>query len=85
MIDRVTYKNVDNNGVNIHYVTVGEGSVLQVHGLDDPAVSKDGVCNTRDWVNQEYSLITYPEVGHIPHMQVPERVNTDLRKWLEDH
>ena len=36
IIDRVTHKNVDNKGVNIHYVTVGEGPVLLfVHGAPD--------------------------------------------------
>ncbi len=34
--DEVEHHNVDNNGVNIHYVTVGEGPVvLFVHGFPD--------------------------------------------------
>lgn len=58
--------------------------VLQMHGLADPAVSKDGLNNTWDWVGKEYSLVTFPEVGHIPHLQVPDKVNAELVKWLKD-
>ena len=57
--------------------------VLQMHGLADLAVSKDGLSNTWDWVDAQYALITYPGVGHIPHMQVPDQVSVDLRKWIE--
>ncbi len=36
LIDRVEHHNVDNKGVNIHYVSVGEGPVLLfVHGWPD--------------------------------------------------
>ena len=36
LIDRVEHHNVDSDGVNIHYVTVGEGPVLLfVHGFPD--------------------------------------------------
>jgi len=34
-------------------------------------------------VDAQYALITYPGVGHIPHMQVPDQVSVDLRKWIE--
>ena len=36
LFDRVEHHNVDNKGVNIHYVTVGQGPVLLfVHGAPD--------------------------------------------------
>ena len=60
-----------------------EMPVLQIHGLADPAVTKEGLADTWDWVDGEYTLVTYPGVGHIPHLQVPERVNAALRTWLE--
>ena len=60
-----------------------EMPVLQIHGLADPAVTKEGLADTWDWVDGEYTLVTYPGVGHIPHLQVPERVNAALRAWLE--
>jgi len=62
-----------------------EMPVLQIHGLADPAVTKEGLADTWDWVDGEYTLVTYPGVGHIPHLQVPERVNAALRSWLESH
>ena len=46
-------------------------------------LTKEGLADTWDWVDGEYTLVTYPSVGHIPHMQVPERVNAALRAWLE--
>lgn len=36
LIDRVEHHNVDNNGVNVHYITIGEGpDLLFVHGFPD--------------------------------------------------
>ena len=56
--------------------------VLQFHGREDPAVSKDGLAGTWDWVDGEYTLVTYPGVGHIPQLQVPDRVNDTIKAWL---
>jgi len=60
-----------------------EMPVLQIHGLADPAVTKEGLADTWDWVDGEYTLVTYPGVGHIQHLPAPERVNAALRAWLE--
>ena len=56
--------------------------VLQFHGREDPAVSKDGLAGTWDWVDGEYTLVTYPGVGHIPQLQVPDRFNDTIKAWL---
>ena len=158
LMDRVEHYSVDNGGVNIHYVAVGEGPVLlfvhgwpdfwylwhnqieglsdsyrrvamdmrgtnlsdapegvehyamkrftsdinaviedvgaesviqvpvlQFHGLADLAVHESGLAGTWGWVDGDYTLVTYPGVGHIPHVEVPDRVTTTIRSWLGAH
>ena len=36
-----------------------EMPVLQIHGLADPAVTKEGLADTWDWVDGEYTLELY--------------------------
>ncbi len=37
--------------------------VLQFHGLKDTAVDKDGLKNTWDWIDADYTLVTIPDLG----------------------
>jgi len=62
-----------------------EMPVLQIHGLADPAVTKEGLAATWDWVESDYTLVTYPGLGHIPHLQVPDQVTEAIRSWLNMH
>jgi len=62
-----------------------EMPVLQIHGLTDPAVTKEGLAETWDWVDSDYTLVTYPGVGHIPHLAIPDRVTETLSWWLSSH
>ena len=56
--------------------------VLQLHGLADMAVSPDGLAETWDWVEEEYTLVTFPGIGHIPQLQIPDGVTQTIRQWL---
>ena len=38
--------------------------VLQFHGLNDRAVHRDGLRDTWNWVDADYTLVTLPGVGH---------------------
>lgn len=58
--------------------------VLQFHGLRDFAVDKDGLRDTWNWVDRDYTLVTIPTAGHDPHHEAPEQVNAALRSWLDN-
>jgi len=56
--------------------------VLQFHGLADLAVYKDGLSETWDWVARDYTLVTYPGVGHIPQLEVADKATKFISAWL---
>ena len=62
-----------------------EVPVLQFHGLLDRAVDKDGLNRTWDRVGVDYTLVTYPDVGHDVQLVAAERVNATMRWWLAAH
>jgi len=53
------------------------------HG--EVAVYKDGLTDTWDWIDADYTLLTYPGVGHIPQLEVPDKVTKTIRGWLNGH
>ena len=55
--------------------------VLEFHGINDP-IDKAGLSGTWDWIDNEFTLVTLPGVGHNPQNEVPDRVNEILRNWL---
>ena len=59
--------------------------VLQFHGLEDPYVDKDGLSNTWDWIGRDYTLITYPGVGHWVQLDAADAVTGAMRSWLKAH
>jgi pimeloyl-ACP methyl ester carboxylesterase len=59
--------------------------VLQFHGLEDRAVDKDGLSNTWDWISHDYTLVTYPGIGHTVQMDAADRVTETMRWWLSTH
>jgi len=59
--------------------------VLQFHGLADSAVDKDGLSKTWDWIDGDYTLVTYPGIGHTVQIQAAERVIETMRWWLTTH
>jgi pimeloyl-ACP methyl ester carboxylesterase len=59
-----------------------EMPVLQFHGLKDTAVDKDGLKNTWDWIDADYTLVTIPESGHWVQHDAGELVSQTMRAWL---
>ena len=56
--------------------------VLQFHGLQDTAVDKDGLSNTWDWVDNDYTLVTVPSAGHWVQLEAADLVSSTMRAWL---
>jgi len=56
--------------------------VLQFHGLKDTAVDKDGLKNTWDWIEADYTLVTIPESGHWVQHDAAELVSSTMKAWL---
>ena len=57
--------------------------VLLVHGERDRLVS---VANARDLAGRhpDWRYVELPGVGHVPQLQVPERLATDVISWLDE-
>ncbi len=57
--------------------------VLQFHGLKDTAVDKDGLRDTWNWVDAEYTLVTLPETNHWVQREAADTVSNTIRGWLK--
>jgi pimeloyl-ACP methyl ester carboxylesterase len=57
--------------------------VLQIHGLADRAVDKDGLRDTWNWIDEDYTLLTLPGVGHDPHHDAADLVNGTILWWMK--
>ncbi|HEV7725744.1 MAG TPA: alpha/beta hydrolase [Modestobacter sp.] len=57
--------------------------VLLVHGERDRLVS---VANARDLAGRhpDWRYVELPGVGHVPQLQVPERLATDVISWMDE-
>mgnify|MGYP002857671644 CR=1 FL=1 len=60
-----------------------QAPVLQFHGLDDTALHHYGLNKTWDHLEQDYTLVTIPGVGHWAHHEKPELVTGTMRFWLD--
>jgi len=58
--------------------------VLQFHGLKDKAVDKDGLRDTWNWMDSDYTLVTVPTSDHWVQREAAEIVNSTMRWWLKD-
>jgi len=56
--------------------------VLVFHGLADTALNSDGLNNTWDWIDADFTLVTAPEAGHFVQQDAAELVTSTLRWWL---
>ena len=54
--------------------------VLQFHGLKDTAVDKDGLRDTWNWIDTDYTLVTIPQAGHWVQREAADIVTTTI-KW----
>ncbi len=57
--------------------------VLQIHGLDDRAVHQDGLRDTWNWIDADYTLVTLPGIGHNVQNEAAEAVSSNIRLWLD--
>lgn len=57
--------------------------VLQIHGLGDNAMDKDGLRDTWNWITEDYTLMTLPGVGHFVQRESHEIVTQTMRSWLD--
>jgi pimeloyl-ACP methyl ester carboxylesterase len=57
--------------------------VLQIHGLDDRAVHHNGLRDTWNWIDADYTLVTLPGIGHNVQNEAAEVVSSTMRMWLD--
>jgi len=76
---RANYALVADGGLDPVQVEV---PVLQFHGLTDTAVDKDGLRDTWNWIDSDYTLVTLPGVGHWVQREGAAVVNATMRAWL---
>lgn len=81
------YRNVYPMLVSGEYADIPmlEMPVLQIHGLEDRPVHKDGIRDTWNYVGQDYTVMTLPGIGHDPQHEAPEIVNATIINWLKYH
>jgi len=56
---------------------------LMFHGLADEALHSDGLNNTWDWIDADFTLMTIPGAGHFVQQDAAEYVSKHLRLWLD--
>ena len=49
----------------------------------DTAVDKDGLRDTWNWINQDYTLVTMPNHGHWIQNEAADMVSTTMEWWLK--
>ena len=76
---RANYDNVSGGKLEISQLQM---PVLQFHGLLDTAVDKDGLKDTWNWIDGDYTLVTLPDVGHWVQRDGAEVVNATMQAWL---
>ena len=76
---RANYDNVASGKLGVRQIEV---PVLQFHGLLDTAVDKDGLRDTWNWIDEDYTLVTLPDVGHWVQRDGAAIVTSTMRSWL---
>lgn len=56
--------------------------VLAIHGLKDTALLAPALNDNWDYVEQDYTLVTVPTVGHFVQADAAELVTKTIRNWL---
>jgi len=62
-----------------------QAPVLQFHGLADTALLPGALNDTWAKLDQDWTLVTIPGVGHWPHHEKPEMVTNMIKAWLALH
>jgi len=76
---RANYADVSGGNLDVSQLQM---PVLQFHGLLDNAVDKDGLRDTWNWIDKDYTLVTLPDVGHWVQRDGAEIVSATMRSWL---
>lgn len=56
--------------------------VLAIFGLSDKYVNKEGLNNTWDWSEGDFTLVTIPNAGHFVQHDASKKVTETLKMWL---
>jgi pimeloyl-ACP methyl ester carboxylesterase len=56
--------------------------VLMLHGLKDQYLLPGALNDNWKWVENEFTLVTFPNAGHFVHRDDPAGVNRALLRWL---
>ena len=56
--------------------------VLQIHGLQDQHLLPGGLNNSWEWLENNWTLLTIPQVGHFVHHDAQDIVNRTILNWL---
>ena len=62
-----------------------QAPVLQFHGLDDSALLAEGLNNTWDHLEKDWTLVTLPGVGHWSQRDASDTITQTMKWWLKTH
>lgn len=60
-----------------------KGPVLILHGMQDKALHADGHAGVWNHVDEDVTLVFYPQSGHFIQQDVAEAANLAIRNWLD--
>lgn len=56
--------------------------VLAIFGTKDQYVLKEGLNNTWNWINSDFTLVTLPNANHFVQQDASEMVSKSMKMWL---
>ena len=59
--------------------------VLQFHGLNDSALLAEGLNSTWDYLENDWTLVTLPGVGHWSQRDASDTITQTMKWWLKTH
>jgi epoxide hydrolase 4 len=59
-----------------------QAPVLQIHGLQDTFLLSDGLNNTWDWLETDWTLLTIPQARHFVQHDAADLVTRTIVNWL---
>ena len=59
--------------------------VLMIHGIKDTAFPPGTLNDHWLWIENSFTLHTYPDAGHFIQREEPEKVFYQIQQWLTDH
>ena len=62
-----------------------QAPVLQFHGLEDSALLAEGLNNTWDHLEKDWTLVTLPGVGHWSQRDASDTITETMKWWLKTH